>query len=76
MAYEQREGQGSLWRTKEKKKDTSPDYTGSALFKGETVRLAGWIKTTQNGKTFLSLSLQDDEYDQRGNTESDDGPGF
>jgi hypothetical protein len=59
MAYEQKDGSGSLFREKEKKSEKSPDYTGTLTWRGERVRLAGWIQQDRNGKTYMSLKASE-----------------
>lgn len=60
MAYELREGQGSLFKNTYKKEgDKTPDYRGTALFNGKKIKVAAWIKEGKNGK-FFSLSIQKD----------------
>lgn len=64
MAYEQREGQGSLFKNDEKKTDKHPDYRGDCTVGGAKYWLSAWIKTGKNGK-FMSIALQPKE-DQQG----------
>lgn len=59
MAYELREGQGSLFKNDKKTADNHPDYTGTVLIHGEKMRLAGWKKQGKNGGTFLSISISE-----------------
>lgn len=56
MAYEQREGSGSIFVNK-KTKDSQPDWTGEAKYKGELLRVSLWIKEGRNGNWF-SMSIQ------------------
>lgn len=55
--FEQKEGQGSLFKD-EKKTGSQPDYRGSVKIKGETYKLAGWVKDSKTGKKFLSLKIE------------------
>jgi uncharacterized protein (DUF736 family) len=57
MAFEQRDLSGSLFRNDKKSSDKHPDYKGVVMVRGEEFWLAGWIKTGQNGKKFMSLAL-------------------
>lgn len=59
MAYEMKDMSGSLFREKEKKSEKSPDYTGKVKIEGKELRLAGWIKQTKAGDTYLSLALSE-----------------
>lgn len=63
MAYEKKEGDGILFKSKEKKSDRSPDYWGEVLINGQLYKLAGWIKDTKNGGKFIAMkaSLPDDQ---------------
>lgn len=36
-----------------------PDYTGDINFNGTDMRLAAWIKISQKGEKFLSLSVSE-----------------
>jgi hypothetical protein len=58
MGYEQKPGNGSLFRNDKKEKDAHPDYRGDAvLLDGTQVWLSAWIKQGKKGK-FMSLSIQ------------------
>ena len=59
MAYEMKDMSGSLFREQEKKSEKSPDYTGKVKIEGKELRLAGWIKQTKSGDTYLSLALSE-----------------
>jgi len=57
MAYEMRDGQGSMFVNKRKEPgDNKPDREGDITIGGVKYRLAGWLKTPKNGgQEFLSL---------------------
>ena len=58
MAYEHREGSGSLFTNHKKEEGSSqPDYRGDAMVNGVLVEIAGWKKQGNNG-TFLSLNIK------------------
>lgn len=59
MAYEQRPGNGVLFRNNKKGDNAkAPDYTGNALSPdGEYFELSAWIKEGNKGK-FMSISLK------------------
>lgn len=57
MTYVLKDGQGSLFRNKEKIEATHADYTGSVKVAGVEYWLNAWIKDGKNGK-FLSLSVR------------------
>jgi hypothetical protein len=52
MAYELKEGSGSLFKNDRKEKDTHPDYAGSIMINGKEHYLNAWLKDGKNGKFF------------------------
>lgn len=58
MAYELKEGQGSLFRNADKEHDKQPDYKGKIMIGGVEYRLSAWIKEGQSVKW---LSIQASE---------------
>lgn len=61
MAFELKDGQGTLFRNN-KKVDGSmqPDYRGELSMNGVLCEIAGWIKEGQKGK-WMSLSVKPKE---------------
>lgn len=58
MAYEQKPGTGSIFKN-EKKADNHPDYRGSIITpSGEKLDLSLWLKTSQKGVKYFSVSVQ------------------
>lgn len=57
MAYEHKEGQGSLFRN-EKQNERQPDLKGTILIGGVTYRLVGWEKSSHSGAGFISLQAE------------------
>jgi hypothetical protein len=59
MAFTPKPGSGSLFKNERKEKDTHPDYRGDVCLEDGTVlKLAGWVKKTSGGKSFLSLKVE------------------
>lgn len=58
MAYQQKEGQGSLFKN-DKQNDRQPDFRGSIMIKGVLYEVAGWSRTSQNGREYISLQAQE-----------------
>lgn len=58
MAYELRENSGSLFKNKNKKKDTHPNATGDAMIGGVVYRISAWTKKDKNGDPWQSLSFE------------------
>lgn len=57
MAFELRDGQGTLFKNDKDGNDKRPDYRGELkLLDGSTVKLAGWVKQGAKG-SFLSISI-------------------
>lgn len=60
MAYEHREGQGSLFRNDKGDNEKRPDYRGSIMIGGVIYELSGWIQTAQtSGKQYMSLKAKE-----------------
>ena len=57
MAYEHKEGQGSLFKN-DKQNDRQPDYKGTILINGVTYDVAAWERTSQKGMQYLSLQAE------------------
>lgn len=58
MAYEHKEGQGSLF-CNEKQNDRQPDYKGTIVIEGRSYEIAAWKKTARSGKEYLSLQASE-----------------
>lgn len=58
MAYEQKEGSGTLFRNDKKTSPNQPDFRGEAKFNGQVIELAMWNKETSNGSPMLSLAIK------------------
>ncbi len=62
MAYEYKEGQGSLFVNNKDGVESRPDRTGRMMLGGKMYRISGWIKeSTNGGKPWLSLSIQEEK---------------
>jgi hypothetical protein len=58
MAYEQKEGQGSLWINDRKEKDTHPDLTGTILIGGKEHWISAWARKHDTKGKWLSVSVK------------------
>jgi len=58
MAYQQKEGQGSLFKN-DKQNDRQPDFKGTIMIKGITYEVAAWSRTSQNGREYISLQASE-----------------
>lgn len=58
MSYDNT-NKGVLFPNKYKKQPNHPDYTGTINLDGVEKQVAGWVKKSQSGGSFLSLSLSE-----------------
>lgn len=58
MAWEMREGQGSLFRNEKRETEKHPNARGEALIGGVVYEVAAWTKTDKNGNKFQSLAFK------------------
>lgn len=56
--YEQKDGQGSLFRNEKKTNENQPDYRGELKWQNQLLKVAGWVKTSKTGSKFLSLKIE------------------
>ena len=64
MAFELKEGQGTLFKNDKKGNDKAPDYRGELSLAGEMFKIAGWLKDGKNGK-WMSLKAEPKDQDAR-----------
>lgn len=57
MAFELKEGSGSLFKNDRKEKDSHPDYRGEILIDGQLYWINAWVRDGKRGK-FFSLSAR------------------
>ena len=50
---------GVLFYELEKKSEKAPDFTGTVNVNGKEWRLAGWERTSKNGKNFISIAVSE-----------------
>jgi uncharacterized protein (DUF736 family) len=55
MAYEQKDGTGSLFRADKGDNPKRPDYKGSITINGVELELAAWIREAKSGVKYMSL---------------------
>ena len=61
MAYQMKDGSGTLFKVQEKKNERGPDYTGDCMIGGEVFRMAAWIKESESGRKFMSFKFEPKE---------------
>ena len=59
MAYELKDGQGSMGSNSYKTKENQPDVTGKFLHDGHMHKLSAWKKVAQDGRIWYSVNIQD-----------------
>ena len=62
--YVPKEMTGRLFKNDKGANPARPDYRGDAMVNGELVEMAAWIKESQNGKKFMSISFKPKEQQQ------------
>lgn len=59
MAYELREGEGTLWPNKNKNGESSPNLTGQTKLDGKEYWVSGWVNTSQaSGAKWIKFTLR------------------
>lgn len=58
MAYERKDGQGSLFPN-EKQNDRQPDYKGYLQLNSKQYEVALWKKTSQKGAEYISMQVSE-----------------
>jgi|LakMenEpi03Aug12_release.lakeMendotaPanAssembly.Ray.scaffolds.fasta_scaffold3721810_1 hypothetical protein len=57
--YQHQEGKGRLFRTKDKKSEKHPDFSGNAMWKGEVIQISGWAQLTDGKLSAISIQIQE-----------------
>jgi uncharacterized protein (DUF736 family) len=61
MAYENKPGNGALFKNDRKEKETHPDYRGDLNVDGRAYWLNAWVKSTKDGKKYFSVAVKPKE---------------
>jgi hypothetical protein len=56
MAYEQKDGQGALFKN-DRKQGNGPDYKGDITVDGTAYWISAWLKESKGGKKYMSLAV-------------------
>lgn len=59
MAYEIKNNTGSLFKNDRRQNDNAPLYQGNAMVDGKMKRISAWVRTSQKGTSYMSLSIED-----------------
>jgi len=57
MAYEMKEGSGSLFKNLKKATENHSDYNGSIMINGKEHWLSAWVKESPKAGKFFSVSV-------------------
>lgn len=57
MAYEMKEGSGSLFKNQRKTSESHPDFTGSIKLNGKEHWFSAWVKESPKAGKFFSVSV-------------------
>lgn len=58
MAYELKDGEGSLWKNEDRKSDSHPHAKGQLKINGVIYWVDAWTNETPAGKKFQKLSVK------------------
>lgn len=61
MAYQMKDGSGTLFKVLEKKNEKGPDYTGDCMIEGTVFRMAAWIRESEAGRKYMSFKFEPKE---------------
>lgn len=76
MAYEMKDGSGSMFLETQKKSDKAPDFSGKFKMSGTEFRIVGWKRESKTGKHYISLAIEEmDEYRRRSEQRRSNGGG-
>jgi hypothetical protein len=59
MAYEQKPGQGSIFKNDKQGNEARPDYTGTGMTPdGKEIKFSVWVKRPKDKPPYFSVSMQ------------------
>jgi hypothetical protein len=58
VAFEHKENRGSIFRNPDKQGDNDRDYSGTANIGGRLWWISGWVRESEGGRKYLSLSFK------------------
>ena len=76
MAYEVKEGNGTLFPNDKQGNQSSPDYTGNFKIGGKMWNIAGWVGKTKSGQSKMGLKISEPQAKGQSNNQqaNDDLP--
>lgn len=70
--YQTKENSGTLFKNRNKNKDSHPDFNGTVNVEGNEFYISGWTKVNQDGTKRISLSFKPKEQASVQPTDDDD----
>ena len=70
--YQIKENSGTLFKNRNKNKDSHPDFNGTVNVEGNEFYISGWTKVNQDGTKRISLSFKPKEQASVQPTDDDD----
>ena len=59
MAYEHKEGKGTIFPNDYKQQESHPDFRGKAMWKGEVIEISLWEGETQSGVKKFGVGISE-----------------
>lgn len=59
--YESKDLTGALFKNDKGDNPKRPDYRGNAVIRGVKYTVSAWLKKSQAGKVYMSMSYQEDD---------------
>ena len=59
MPFEPKDNTFSIFDNDNKTSENQPDFTGQGKINGKAVKIAGWKKTSQGGKDYVSYKVEE-----------------
>lgn len=58
MAFELKDGQGTLHKNDKEDNPARPDYRGDLMLNGAMYAVSGWLKESKSGTKWMSLKVE------------------
>lgn len=57
--FEMKDNTFTLFRNSKKEKESQPDYQGDMMWKGEKIRISGWLNESKSGTKYIKGQAQE-----------------
>ena len=58
MAYERRDNEGALFKTRDRERDSQPEYQGRGKLDGVEFYINAWLNEARDGTRYMRLSFK------------------